>query len=112
MKPLENCKRDWPSDRKRSSLWNLGNAYKSLGDYKKAIEYHQKQLKIAKEIGDRAGEVAAYENLRNACQSLGDYKKAIEYHQKGLKIAKEIGDRAGEKAVYRNLSNAYGALDW
>ena len=33
---------------------NLGNAYQSLGDYRKAIEYHEKHLKIATEIGDRA----------------------------------------------------------
>ena len=68
----------------------------SLGDYQKAIEYHEKDLKIAKEIGDRAGEGAAYGNLGNAYDSLGDYQKAIEYNEKHLKIAKEIGDRAGE----------------
>ena len=53
-------------------------------------------MKIAKEIGDRAGEGRAYGNLGNAYDSLGDYQKAIEYHEKHLKIAKEIGDRAGE----------------
>ena len=37
-----------------------------MGDYKKAIEYHEKHLKIAKEIGDRAGEGRAYGNLGNA----------------------------------------------
>ena len=26
---------------------NLGNAYQSLGDYQKAIEYHEKHLRIA-----------------------------------------------------------------
>ena len=33
---------------------NLGNAYLSMGDYRKAIEYHEKDLKIATESGDRA----------------------------------------------------------
>ena len=47
-------------------------------------------MKIAKEIGDRAGEGRAYGNLGNAYQSLGDYQKAIEYHEKHLKIAKEM----------------------
>ena len=37
-----------------------------MGDYQKAIEYHAKDLKIAKEIGDRAGEGRAYGNLGNA----------------------------------------------
>ncbi|XP_044168066.1 tetratricopeptide repeat protein 28-like, partial [Acropora millepora] len=79
-------------------------------DYQKAIEYHEKDLKIAKEIGDRAGEGGAYANLGNAYQSLGDYQKAIEYHEKDLKIAKEIGDRAGEGRAYGNLGIAYQSL--
>ena len=29
---------------------DLGNAYQSLGDYRKAIEYHEKHLKIAIEM--------------------------------------------------------------
>ena len=35
---------------------NFGIAYFSLGDYRKAIEYHEKYLKIAMKIGDRGGE--------------------------------------------------------
>ena len=36
---------------------NLGIAYESQGDYAKAIKYHTQDLAIAKEVGDRAGEV-------------------------------------------------------
>ena len=76
----------------------------------KAIQYHEKRLKIAKEIGDRAGEGGAYGNLGIAYQSLGDYQKAMEYHEKHLKIAKEIGDRAGEGGAYGNLGISYRSL--
>ena len=60
---------------------NLGIAYYSLSEYRKAIQYHEQRLKIAQEIGDRSGEGAAYGNLGSAYQSLGDYQKAIEYHE-------------------------------
>ena len=80
------------------------------GDYQKAIDYHKKLLKTAKEIGDRDGEGAAYGNLGNSYQSLGDYQKAIEYHEKRLKIAKEIGDLVGEGRAYGNLGNSYQLL--
>ena len=42
---------------------DLSNAYHSLGDFRKAIEYNEKRLKIAMEIGDQAGEAKAYRNL-------------------------------------------------
>ena len=57
---------------------NLGNAYYSLGDFQRAIEYHEKDLSIAKDVGDRAGEGSAYGNLGNAYRSLGDLQRAIE----------------------------------
>ena len=85
----------------------LGNAYGSLGDSNKAIEYHTQHLAIAKEVGDRAGEGAAYANLGCAYASQGDYAKAIEYHAQHLAIAKEVGDRAGEGKAYGNLGSAY-----
>ncbi len=31
----------------------LGNVYLSLGEYQKAIEFHQQSLAITREIGDR-----------------------------------------------------------
>ena len=89
---------------------NLSSASQSLGDYRKAIEYHEKRLKLAIKIGDRGGEGRAYGNLGNAYDSLGDYQKAIEYHEKHLKIAIEIGDRGGEGRAYRNFGIAYQSL--
>ena len=82
----------------------------SLGNFRKAIECHEKHLKIAIEIGDRAGEGRAYGNLGNGYGSLGDFAKAIEYHEKHLKIAIQIGDRAGEGGAYGNLGIPHHSL--
>ena len=41
---------------------SLGFGYDSLGDYRKAIEYHERHRKIGTDSGDRAG---AYGNLGN-----------------------------------------------
>ena len=89
---------------------NLGNAFGSLGDFRKAIDYHEKHLETAKEIGDRAGQGEAYGSLGSAYDSLGDFQKAIECHEKHLKIAIGISDRAGEGVGYGNLGNAYRSL--
>ena len=87
-----------------------GRDFYLLDDFKKAIEYQEKQLKTAIEIGDRDGEGAAYGNLGNAFHSLSDYRKAIEYHEKALKIAIEIGDRGGQGRAYGNLGSAFQSL--
>ena len=64
----------------------LGDAYKSLGEYSMAIEYYS-QRAIAKEACDRAGEGGAYGSLGIAYGSLGDFSKAIEYQAQQLAIA-------------------------
>ena len=89
---------------------SLGNAYNSLGDFQKAIEYLERHLKVSKDVGDRAGEGSAYSNLGNAFMNLGDFPKAIEYHEQHLKISKEVGDRAGEGKAYGNLGSAHKLL--
>ena len=85
---------------------NLGNAYESLGDFQKAIEYHEQHLKISKEVGDRAGEGKAYCYLSNAYNSLIDFQKAKEYHKRHFKISKEVRDRTVVGGAYFYLENA------
>ena len=94
----------------RQAFGNLGIGYNDLCDFHKAIEYHERDLQIAKEVGDKAGEGRAYGNLGIAYHSLGDFHKAIEYHECQLQIAKEVGDKAGEGGAYGNLGIAYHSL--
>ena len=91
-------------------LCNLGNAYKNLGDVRKAIEFCQQALAIAREIGDKRGEGANLGNLGMAYDDLGDARKAIEFYQQALAIDREIGNRRGEGADLGNLGLAYAHL--
>ncbi|OCQ95114.1 hypothetical protein BCR12_06885 [Limnothrix sp. P13C2] len=93
-----------------NSLGNLGNAYYSLGQFQRAIDFHEQHRAIAREIGDRKGEANALGNLGNDYDSLGQYQRAIEYHEQSLAIDREIGDRQGEAASLGNLGNAYDSL--
>ena len=89
---------------------NLGIAYHSLGDFKSAIDYHERHLKIVRELNNKSLEGKAYGNLGNAHHSLGDFKKARDYHERNLKIAKELGDKSGKGNAYSNLGNAHLCL--
>ena len=89
---------------------NLGIAYHSLQDLLKAIEYQERDLIIAKEVGDRAREGMAYGNLGIAYHRMSNFQEAIDYHEKDLKIGKEVGDRSREGGAYGNLGIAYQSL--
>ena len=88
----------------------LASLYQSLGDVYKAINYHERNLKIAKEVGNKWSEGSAYGNLGIAYQSLGNFHMAMEYHELHLHIAKEAGNKAGEGSAYGNLGGAYQSL--
>ena len=89
---------------------NLGRAYLNIGDFQRAINYHEQHLKIAREVGDRTGEATAYGDLGNAYYMLGDFQKSIDYSERTLKIAREVGDTILEGQSYCNLGGPYHAL--
>ncbi len=91
-------------------LTYLGNTYHSLGDYPRAIGYHEQALAISRQMGDRRGESSALGNLGLASNSLGDYPKAIGYHEQALTISHQMGDRHGEGSDLGNLGLAYYSL--
>ncbi|MCP4747022.1 MAG: tetratricopeptide repeat protein, partial [Desulfobacteraceae bacterium] len=66
----------------------LGSAWRSLGEYKKAIDYFTQALAIDKKAyGDQHPAVARdLNNLGLAWYSLGEYKKAIDYFTQALAI--------------------------
>ncbi|MES0337561.1 MAG: tetratricopeptide repeat protein [Candidatus Magnetobacterium sp. LHC-1] len=63
---------------------NVGVAWNSLGDLKKAIEYLEKALAIRLEVyGDKHPDIAAsYRNLADVFAKSGDPHKAAEYTAK------------------------------
>ena len=52
---------------------NLGNAHLSLGNIRKAIDYQERCLKIAKELGDKSEESMTCGNLGCANYNLEDF---------------------------------------
>ena len=89
---------------------NLGNDYHRLGDFQKAIHYHDLSLQIARKVGHVASEGAAYSNLGTDYHGLGDFKNAIYYHDLSLEIARKVGKVSSEGAAYKNLGSDYQGL--
>merc|ERR1719278_1372005 len=89
---------------------NLGNVHYLLGDFTKAIYYHEERLKIAREFGDRSAERRAHSNLGNAHIFLGEFEQAAEHYKMTLGLAQELGDRAVEAQACYSLGNTYTLL--
>ena len=64
-----------------------GNVHYLLGNFSRAIHFHQERLKIAKEFTDRAAERRAHSNLGNAHIFLGEFEKAAEHYKRTLRLA-------------------------
>ncbi|XP_078343020.1 uncharacterized protein LOC144628777 [Oculina patagonica] len=88
----------------------IGNIFIHSRDYKAAIHYYLRYLKIAEQLGDRAGQGRAYSNLGNAYFDLGNFKAAIRHHERDLEIAVEMRDRKGEGRALGNIGIAYYSL--
>jgi tetratricopeptide (TPR) repeat protein len=94
-----------------ASLTSLGSAYKSLGQYERAIAFHQQSLDIAIEMEDRKSEAISLESLGLTYHELQQYKRAVELHQNSLDIAVEMKDRKGEGDSLNNLGLSYCFLN-
>ena len=93
-----------------SSLSNIANAYAAQGEYEKAIEMHQEDLRDSHRLGDRAGKARANGNLGVTYDRMDQTEKALDFYLRCLNICEEVGDRASEAAACCNLGAAYGRL--
>ena len=104
------------------SYGNLGCAYHSLGQFKTAIEYHQRHLEIAKEVGeiskevgDKTGEVCSLCSLGSIFECQGNLMMAFDCYYLSVQLYDDIraslqlNDRW--KICYRNQhQSAYEGL--
>ncbi|OQV20347.1 G-protein-signaling modulator 1 [Hypsibius exemplaris] len=86
----------------------LGNAYFYLESYDKALDYHSKDIRIARQIGDENGEAKASGNIAMTLKCLGQYAEAIACGQRQLDIYRKLDDdrTAVSRALY-NIGNIY-----
>jgi tetratricopeptide (TPR) repeat protein len=82
-----------------------------LGETRRAIEYYEQVLQIARETGDRRSEGNSLGNLGLAYADLGETRRAIEYYEQVLQIARETGDRRGEGNALWSMALALGQVE-
>ena len=74
------------------ALGNLGTIYSQQRDFRKAIEYMERAMKIQREVGNRRGEGTDLKNLGLVYAQLGQVDKAIGLLEQARGIGQEIKD--------------------
>lgn len=85
----------------------LANAYMKLGDEKRANEYRDKALKIAKFYNNRVVVFATYADLADIYQQRKQYDRAIEYRKASLDYARQSGWKEMESRAESYIYTTY-----
>lgn len=98
----------------RQFQWYKWNIYKGLGfsyflkdNFKKGIEYYQKQIAVATAINDIDGIVRGYNNIGVIYQNQGDYPESFAYYIKAIKIAEKNNDKWMLGLLNNNIAAIY-----
>ncbi|SVD00511.1 uncharacterized protein METZ01_LOCUS353365, partial [marine metagenome] len=78
-----------------NSLNNIGIVHHDKRNYDTALDYFNRSLAIAEELGNKSGMGYMLYNIGNACFNKGDLGKALDYFERSLKICEELGDKSG-----------------
>jgi tetratricopeptide (TPR) repeat protein len=84
-------------------LDRLGVLLYVQGNYAEALRQFQRALKLAEELGDRAGVARSLRQLGLLHQARGEYSEAQQRYEQSLRIKEEFGSRAGVASTLHQL---------
>jgi len=96
--------------RKILGNYMFADAYKDLGEPRRAIEIHEKYLTIARKIGLRSVWLSSLLDLGGVYRDLGEPRRALDYYEQALVIARKFGYRDAEADALGDLGDAYKDL--
>ena len=94
------------TEEKARILTLLGYSQRAVGDYDKALMFHQEALEIAIEANDYSCEIANLNHLSRTSVNQKNYSEALKYSQRALIAARQVGDKLGEANASVNLGYA------
>ncbi|MBF2074069.1 MAG: tetratricopeptide repeat protein [Synechococcales cyanobacterium C42_A2020_086] len=81
----------------------LGYSQRTLGQYDRALAFHQQALETARAAGDQPCEIASLNHLSRTYAVQKNTAEAIRFSQQALILARQTGDRPGEANALTNL---------
>lgn len=93
------------------TLGNIAADMMSQKNYKKALDYMNEAINIAKLINDKYGIAQQYNNIAGVYYAgYMDYKKALDYFKKAYKVNNELGDQLQLGMNLLNIGYCYFRL--
>lgn len=83
---------------------NIGIVYFELKKYDKAIEYHNRALKLAEETGDSSGVGSVFTNLGNVYKELGKYEESKAHYTRSATLFERLGEEFNAANSLANLA--------
>ncbi|MCE1253269.1 MAG: tetratricopeptide repeat protein [Anaerolineae bacterium] len=91
-------------------LNHLGRAYADLGENLRALGYHEDQLIITRETGDRCKEARALYNLGAVYSAMSQMNQAIKYYDQALAVNTEVKNLRGACKTLHRLGRIYSEM--
>ena len=98
-----------------SVLYNwIGGIYQELGEYDKALDYHEKDKAIHEKVlgTEHPSTATIYNNIASVYDYMGDYDKALEYNEKALAILEKVfgPEHPDTATTYNNIALLYNNM--
>jgi tetratricopeptide (TPR) repeat protein len=88
----------------------ISDTYYELGRYDESMASSQALLDIARDIGNRLAEAAAYASLAQFGRITGDFERDCEYLNRALDIYVEMDTPAYQSAMLANIGERFNSM--
>ena len=92
---------------KAAILNRLGRSHFALGEYQKALDYHQQALPLSRVAADHQAEAATLTYIGDAYRVMPEKEKAVEYLTQAIQGWQSLQDRRGEVGALNLLARVY-----
>ena len=92
---------------KSAAYGNLGQLYRTLGDFEKSEEMHKKALEIDERLGRKESMAIQYGKLGRVYRRRDELQAAEEMHRKALSLNLETKNLGGTAVDYGDLAQVY-----
>jgi tetratricopeptide (TPR) repeat protein len=93
-----------------STLSDLGYCYRSLGDYARALDYHQQALSIERSQHRLAGEAIQLSSIGICHELIGDLARSVRFFESALAIHSAVRHLEGQSVQLTHLARCYEQL--